>query len=1150
MSGISGLGGMLAGLEARHVTSLDVERRIDRYGNQPGNWAARHGVERALSGLLRRSVDAGSGNKVCLAADEVDIKLPGRLPIMWARYHSSALKNAGLLGPGWRTAWEATLRREEDRLAYTDDQGRVLSLPMPHRGSQVIVSSEQLHVAHLPDGRMVVADLTPHYSVFGEFDEAGVARLKYIEDLHKQRIGCIWDDAGRLKRMRGTCGHELKMHYGSDGHRLTGIECVDGGPTGWLVHYGYDDDGRLAEVRNRIGDVVRRFVYENGRIVREVGPLGQTTQYKWEVRRGAARVIERSTCRGARDRFNYDPDEGRCEVIDTFGHAAQWKFDRQGNISSHTDFAGGRYTFVYDSAGWPTQLNLPGDRQVRITFDNLGRVTRETDPLGGERSTIYAFATREPVTVRESDGRLWVWRHDDRLRAIHHQSPSHGSTQIAYSEHERGETHSYVTDRGTSITIEWDRRGQVIGLGTAPDKATTYRRDAEGRVVEIVDPVGAVTKIENDLLGRPLIVTLPGGRQERRVWNAAGQLVKITGPDGYSRLWHRDSYGRVVQFVDEEGSVTAHEYDAHGRRIRTASGNGATQEFEWGPADRLVSIVDADRVTRTLSYSMAGWLQQIATTAESMTRREIFVHDAVGRLIGRETEHAHYHYAYTQQGLLGTIDCSPTEAGEAIGVAADTIRFEYNPFGLVTAEHGGAGVLHYEYDERGRTRAVTLPDGCVVKSERDEDGRVALVGMTCREESRGIAAFRYDNLGRQVLRSQGELYLRSVYTSASELERCFAMSVVRTPNNEMQAGEVRYWREFQYSIAGNITQVGDRFEGKTYCDYDRRGRLLRMLSDEVGIEYFTWDAAGNLFDTAHVAASVVACPDHRMREYKGYQYEYDAWGNVICKRSAAAGQSFTWDAEGRLMEVRSRQARVRFRYDALGRRTSKSIERHDADHARQANSSTEVVHFVWEGERLMQERSEKEIRTFLYQPAADGFMSYAPLARVDQVRDADGNVQPMRLYHYHVDAAGTAVAMTDDAGALAWAGRYSAWGRILPPTSLKVQIDQPLRFAGHYADDEVRLHLNGTRYYDPDTGRYLSPDRSAEPGTSPYRYVSNPQTACNPTGRAVTLARPRAGKRLGSSVKRTFDLGEPAAGLVAKLDDVVDGALIQLGQEV
>ncbi|WP_207863244.1 RHS repeat domain-containing protein, partial [Pseudomonas sp. 71_D] len=153
-----------------------------------------------------------------------------------------------------------------------------------------------------------------------------------------------------------------------------------------------------------------------------------------------------------------------------------------------------------------------------------------------------------------------------------------------------------------------------------------------------------------------------------------------------------------------------------------------------------------------------------------------------------------------------------------------------------------------------------------------------------------------------------------------------------------------------------------------------------MLSDEVGIEYFTWDAAGNLFDTAHVAASVVACPDHRMREYKGYQYEYDAWGNVICKRSAAAEQSFTWDAEGRLMEVRSRQARVRFRYDALGRRTSKSIERHDADHARQANSSTEVVHFVWEGERLMQERSEKEIRTFLYQPAADGFMSYAPLA--------------------------------------------------------------------------------------------------------------------------------------------------------------------------
>ncbi|MET5012271.1 hypothetical protein AAHH80_34045, partial [Burkholderia pseudomallei] len=59
-----------------------------------------------------------------------------------------------------------------------------------------------------------------------------------------------------------------------------------------------------------------------------------------------------------------------------------------------------------------------------------------------------------------------------------------------------------------------------------------------------------------------------------------------------------------------------------------------------------------------------------------------------------------------------------------------------------------------------------------------------------------------------------------------------------------------------------------------------------------------------------------------------------------------------------------------------------------------------------------------------------------------------------------------------------------------------------------------------------------------------------PHTACTPPGGAVTLARPRAGKRLGSSVKRPFDLGEPAAGLVAKLADVVDGALIQLGQEV
>ncbi|MBR8132149.1 DUF6531 domain-containing protein [Burkholderia ambifaria] len=1141
MSGIGGLGGVLAGLQGTVLESLDIAPRLDRHRGQPGDLAGRHGVERALSGLLCESVDMVSGNKICLSRNEVDFRLPGRLPIHWARFYSSALSADGMLGLGWRTAWDVTLRRRDDnRLDYIDEQGRIVSLPMPERGYQIIVSSEQLHVARLSDDRIVVADLTSRYTVFGEFDEHGVARIKYVEDLGRRRVGCIWD-GGRLLRMRGTCGHELRMHYGRDESRLTGIECVDGGPTGFLVRYAYDKHGRLAEVRNRLGDVVRGFAYDDsGRMVEEIGPLRQTMRYTWQTIGGASRVVERSTCRGAREHCTYELAERSTQATDVFGHTAHWQYDARGRVLAYVDFDGRRYAFQYDNAGWPSELTLPGERRVRVVNDNLGRPTREEAPLSGERLTVYAFASREPLSIRLQDGRTWLWQRDDELRPTQFQSPSDGVTQTTYSEQDGVQVRTDTHEQRGAVVLEYDGRGLVSKRTDAAGRTVIYRRDGNGHVVAVTDPFGAVTQIEPDLLGRPLTVTLPDGRQERRIWNAAGQLTTSTGLDGQARHWHRDQYGGVVSAVDEEGNVTAHEFDAHGRRIRTVAGNGGIQRLTWDPVERLTSIVDADGVTRSFSYAASGDLQQITSTSDGQTRTETFANDALGRMVGRDTEHARYRYTYVRDGLLGMIHCLPTEAGAAIGVEPDTLRFEYDSAGRLMAEHDMHGALRYAYDDAGRLAAVTLPDGHVVKSERDDAGMVSLIGLGHGDEMRGIAALGYEAATRQLLRSQGELYLRSVYAGAS-LERWFAMTVIRTSDNEMLPGSAEFWREFHYSPAGNLVQVDDRFNGRTYYDYDRRGCLLRVVSDEIGIEYFMWDAAGNLLDTPRTGWQPAVYPDHRLRECRGYRYEYDAWGQVVAKRGAADEQTFTWDADGRLMSVRSRRGEVRYRYDALGRRVGKSVGQSHAGGALRSDENAEVTRFVWHGERLVQETTGENVRIYLYQPARDGVVGYAPLACVDRRRRDDGTFSEMHVYYYQTDLAGTAVALTDEAGKLVWSGRYKAWGQVIPWTQLATPVRQPLRFAGQYLDDETGLHLNGRRYYDPDVGRYLGPDRSAPAGVSPYRYVSSPLSVANPNGSAVSLRRPKEGIDGASCADGPIDLSTRLTGGIDERDVMPGG---------
>ncbi|MDN8602308.1 RHS repeat-associated core domain-containing protein, partial [Citrobacter sp. S2-9] len=61
--------------------------------------------------------------------------------------------------------------------------------------------------------------------------------------------------------------------------------------------------------------------------------------------------------------------------------------------------------------------------------------------------------------------------------------------------------------------------------------------------------------------------------------------------------------------------------------------------------------------------------------------------------------------------------------------------------------------------------------------------------------------------------------------------------------------------------------------------------------------------------------------------------------------------------------------------------------------------------------------------------------------------------------------------------------------------------DCPWRFAGQWADEESGLYYNRFRYYDVETGQYLSPDpMGLVGGLNSYGYVANPLKYIDPLG--------------------------------------------------
>ncbi|MER2019936.1 RHS repeat domain-containing protein, partial [Pseudomonas simiae] len=165
-----------------------------------------------------------------------------------------------------------------------------------------------------------------------------------------------------------------------------------------------------------------------------------------------------------------------------------------------------------------------------------------------------------------------------------------------------------------------------------------------------------------------------------------------------------------------------------------------------------------------------------------------------------------------------------------------------------------------------------------------------------------------------------------------------------------------------------------------------------------------------------------------------------------------------------------------YRYDPFGRRISKTVE----------GITTE---FFWQGDTLIAEHQADRHRSYLYEPD-----SFRPLALLEGF--GPNETKP---YHYQLDHLGTPQELTAPDGEIVWSAHYRAYGEI---TRLDIgKIDNPLRFQGQYVDEESGLHYNRHRYYNPDIGRYLTPDPvKLAGGINPYQYVPNPTGWIDPLG--------------------------------------------------
>ncbi|KYF79686.1 hypothetical protein BE18_35155 [Sorangium cellulosum] len=1020
------------------------------------------------------------GHPVDVATGEVvdeatDISLPGVIPLVIERRYASSRcdDRDAALGPGWSHSLEQWIEEGEETIDLHDDEGRWICFDKVGAGEASFERGERLELRVGRDGSYRVYDLESRIArVF-----AGPGRkalLRSIEDASGNAITLDYQE-GLLSRVVDTAGREVLFTW--DRGRLVRLDVrIDGRVEQW-VEYRYSKARNLAAV---------------------VDALGSVEEYEYD---GADRMIVAQLKNGARFQYTYDDESGRC--VRTWGpdglHEVELYADERTQTTRAESEEPRIYTWdddglvtreetttgvvlaerEYDEDGFLVEERNGAGDTTRFERDARGNLVRVVDPAGNV--TTWAYEGDLPVKRTGPDGLETLYTHDARgsLTEIHY--PPGVTYKLTYDD--RGRLWSIEGAEGPVVRYEYDAWHNVIAETDARGARTMFEYDTLGRPVSMTDALGRGTRLAYDRLGRPIELQRPDGSVMQQVYDAQGNVARITDALGQVTAMEYAGTGVLAHVTRPEGQKWSFRYTSTERLREIENPRGEVYRFTYDAAGRVIEERTFDGRVLKYDYSKAGNLSRIDYPDGSF---RAFNYDRIGNIVFEQSTDG---IATYPRDSLGRLLAAVVEEGEHKIVT----MFERDRLGRIVTERQGDKSLRFEYDAHGRRTRRVLPNGATTKYVYD-----ALDALVAVEHDGYRMEIERDVLGREIWRGRPDEQV-SIRSGYDTMDRLIEQRVsASTPGTEITKGLVE--RKWSYDALGRVTRIDDGRWGATTYRYDRIDQLLEARRGSLR-EVFAYDVAGSLRTMLESLEAQAGSPEWEiapgdlLRHAGKAKYTYDKRGRRTVKLdlgartegAEAAATEYAWDCRDRLREVRRPDGtRVRFSYDAFGRRVRKDVVLAGAE------TADRTVEFLWDGNELAADLERtRGARVFVHDPGTS-----VPLLQAEQGQ----------VFAVVNDHLGMPKELLGPDGRVAWSAAHSAWGRVVEVFRDQAAqdarpVESPFRLLGQYADDETGLCYVRFRYWDPDVGRWCSPDPlGVAGGAKLFAFDGSPTLLVDPLG--------------------------------------------------
>jgi RHS repeat-associated protein len=731
-------------------------------------------------------------------------------------------------------------------------------------------------------------------------------------------------------------------------------------------------------------------------------------------------------------------------------------------------------------------INDPLSPKTTFTFDTFGRLTKVVGPLDTDTFPSETRAYLEwgnPATQRIQ-----------ALKRKDHLAPTVISREDSFDGLGRFDLikstgpNDPITGQARNILDQsfYDSRGLITSkfpsyfdTDALPTFSWDYTYDVMGRQIRVDHPDDRFSRI----IYEPGKVTLIDERGKQKIKHLDGygqveQIDEINGAETYVTLYDYDTAGMLIHVENNSHHHTRIKYDPIGRKIAMCDPN-------MGAGPNTTTCDTTTPGSWVYTYDKAGNLKtQADAKLKSLGQALSFDYDSHSRMTKKTyPDTSHIDFTYDQgANAVGRL----THVADLNQMTTD---FTYDAMGRVIQTqrtvNGPTFKMSQNYNALSKVVDETFPDLDGTTYTYNEAGWLKSIGSYVDE-------ILYNARGqkKEIDYANGTVSAFNYFDQSADPLKNFALKIRTTtgPSSPQDPSGILQNLSYTYDNVGNVASITDTQHtgGRTF-GYDDLNRLTSGSGTFGGTNQsqtscsYAYDAIGNLLNKCGVAYSYTdpMHPSFVTARDDGKSYTADINGNT----QNGDGRTFVWTPDNRVFSVNNASGTTSMDYDYTGTRVKK-------------NGPLGLVLYPFAG----------------YEIGPDGTKTkYFRVGNeiVGAKQTPVVNPENEKKLFYHADHLGGTNVITDINGARVQLNEYDPWGKVSRNDGT---VDPEKRFTGQILDPESGLYYYGARYYDPELGRFISPDPIVPSPGDPqslnrYSYVrNNPVKYIDPTGHSFWSA--------------------------------------------